>query len=182
MDDLATWLRAQLDEDERELDEDERVARSATQAAWWHNRRKQWLGPEAFEAYDQTKGEEFVGYGESPFSGCVAATGPADHPQSVADAEHIARWHPARVLARVATERAEVDAKRRVLDLHRPVPTGPTWQPGPPQCEHCASLCHSRSGLACESPDAPYPCETVRLVALPFGERDGWREEWRPQP
>lgn len=99
MGDLVTWLRAQLDADER-------VARTATQARWWHNPRKQWLGPDAFEAYDQTKGEEFVGYGESPLSGCVAATGPADHPQSMADAEHIARWDPARVLAEVETKRA----------------------------------------------------------------------------
>jgi len=50
----------------------------------------------------------------------------------------------------------EVDAKRRILDLHR--------QDGA-LCEHC---------------DAHWPCPTVRLVGLPYADRDGYREEWRP--
>jgi hypothetical protein len=30
-----------------------------------------------------------------------------------------------------------------------------------PYCEECESLCHSYSGLGCESPDAPWPCPEV---------------------
>ena len=64
-------------------------------------------------------------------------------------AMHIARQDPTRVLA-------EVEANRRILDLHR--------QDGA-LCEHC---------------DAHWPCPTVRLVGLPYADRDGYREEWRP--
>jgi hypothetical protein len=32
-------------------------------------------------------------------------------------------------------------------------------------CGHCASLCHSRSGLGCDDPtDALYPCDTIKLL------------------
>lgn len=92
-------------------DEAEQRARAATPGPWWHNPGKAWLAPEAFERYDQSKGEEFVGYGESPFSGCVASTGPASHAQSMADAEHIAHHDPTDTLA-------DLDAKRRILALY----------------------------------------------------------------
>jgi hypothetical protein len=63
--------------------------------------------------------------------------------------------------------------KQRILDLHAPAPTNYVegrYVPGEPtglQCGHCAELCHSRSGLGCDSPDAPYPCETVQLLTDP---------------
>lgn len=92
------------------LDEDEMAAKAATPGPWWYNPGKQWLGPEAFEKYDLRQGEEFVGYGgPSPFVGAVAATGPADNPQSMADAAHIARHDPARVLRAVEARRRTVD-------------------------------------------------------------------------
>ncbi|MEV4197029.1 DUF6221 family protein [Micromonospora globbae] len=150
-DDLVTWLRQQLDDDER-------VAHSATAGPWWHNPGKAWLDAEAFEQYDRSKGEEFVGYGESPFSGCVAATGPASHAQSMADAEHIARHDPARVLAEVA-------AKRRILDEHFEASLGDTGV-GAGDCTTCTNYA--------------WPCPTVRLLALPYADRPGYRPEWRP--
>jgi hypothetical protein len=79
-------------------------------------------------------------------------------------ADHICRFDRTRVLA-------EVDAKRRIIDLHGPTADGA-------QCDWCASLCHSRSGLMCEQPDAPFPCPTLWLLALPFAGHDDWREEW----
>jgi hypothetical protein len=82
---------------------------------------------------------------------------------------HIVNWDPARALA-------EVDAKRRILDLHAPS----TDHKSRAVCQHCSELCHSRSGLGCDDPDAPYPCPTVQLVALPYTDRAGYREEWRP--
>lgn len=33
------------------------------------------------------------------------------------------------------------------------------------QCVHCADQCHSGSGLGCDSPDAPYPCDTIQVIA-----------------
>jgi hypothetical protein len=73
-----------------------------------------------------------------------------------AGAEHIARWDPARVLA-------EVEAKRRILDEHDPSPTTKTCCP------------------TCRDYDEPIqaPCPTVRLLAQPYADRPGWREEWR---
>lgn len=69
-------------------------------------------------------------------------------------AAHIARWDPDRVLA-------EVDAKRRILD------------------ERDAADQHAKEdfdrvleGYA----DAMDRC--VKLLALPYAGRDGWREEW----
>lgn len=57
---------------------------------------------------------------------------------------------------------AEVDAKRQLLDQHAPVVDGSQdswiWFEGS----------ESKSSAI------------VRLLALPFADRPGWREEWRP--
>lgn len=150
MDDLVKWIRAQLDEDEQ-------IARAATPGPWWHNPGKQWLGPEAFEKYDLRQGEEFVGYGgPHPFTGAVASTGPASNLQGMKDAAHIAHHDPARVLR-------EVEAKRRMLGIHRP------YVPEPDQaCLGCAG------GIMFSA------CPVIRLLALPYADRPGYREEWRP--
>lgn len=81
--------------------------------------------------------------------------------------EHIARWDPARVLAEVA-------AKRRILAMHAHVPP-PGYVPGSGiGCQVC-----SRDPVGGDlQPDGW--CSTVRLLALPYAGRDGWREEWRP--
>jgi hypothetical protein len=91
LDELITWLREQLDDDER-------VARDAAD----HDSGRWFMGDKwnVFRAEDMTPDDdiecnELVVYGNVK-------------PQS----EHIARWDPARVLA-------EVDAKRRILEtLH----------------------------------------------------------------
>lgn len=88
MDDLVAFLRAQLDDDER-------VARSATSGPW------SWVDPGG-----KVK-SALVGPGY-PYQTVVPAAGGDVYP-SVHDAEHIARHDPARVLA-------EVDAKRRIVD------------------------------------------------------------------
>jgi hypothetical protein len=78
------------------------------------------------------------------------------------------RFGEARILA-------EVKAKRAVLDLHE---STVDYQ-GRAVCRHCTDLCHSRSGLGCADPDAPFPCETVSLLAQPYADREGWNEAWR---
>lgn len=75
------------------------------------------------------------------------------------DVAHIARWDPAAVLA-------EVEAKRRTLDLH--------W---PDTIQYVKPKCHECSGCGCCSMD--HPCDTVRLLAQQYAGRPGWREEWR---
>lgn len=145
VDELITWLCAQLDHDEG-------------------------LARMAFAEHNQA-----IANWHEPWSGTVEI-GPGEDDLCCFDSgvsRHIVNWDPARVLA-------EVEAKRRILDLHEPRPSGSINRSGPTQCGYCADLCHSRSGLGCDSPDAPYPCDTVRLLALPYADQDGYREEWRP--
>ena len=87
----------------------------------------------------------------------------ADDTDGDADAAHIARFSPERALA-------ECDAKRRVLDDHFP------------------NRAQGDAALLCvtcrDSPDAmapaPWPCSTVRALALPFADHANYREQWRP--
>ena len=89
-----------------------------------------------------------------------------------ATVEHIVLWNPSRVVA-------EVDAKRRMLAVHAPEPAGGSARtPGTLQCRHCTALCHSRSGLNCEAPDAPWPCTSVLMLTLPYGNRPGFDPQW----
>lgn len=76
---------------------------------------------------------------------------------------HIARWDPARVLA-------EVEAKRRIVEWHRPTSAPPGYLPN---CEGC----WEDSGMD----GAPtYPCRTLRFLALPYADHPDYREEWKP--
>lgn len=70
-----------------------------------------------------------------------------------------AAWPPERVLA-------ECEAKRRIVDLHRPEEFADA--PG----EFCCGHCQRTAGI--------YPCQTVRLLFLPYVDRPGYREAWAP--
>lgn len=68
---------------------------------------------------------------------------------------------------------AECDAKRRIIELHGPIDRYDT-----DSCRECSDSgwagCvdgHSRVAL---------PCPTLRLLALPYSDRPGYRPEWRP--
>jgi hypothetical protein len=137
VDDLVTWLRAQLDEDER-------VAREADSGRWL---------PEDKGITFEYRADDFHG-GEAQ-ARLVADTR--------ANQWHIANWDPARVLA-------EVEAKRRILDLHHVTEfeSEPDHDPMGAGCAECGHF--------------DWPCETIRLLALPYAGRDGWREEWRVSP
>ena len=64
---------------------------------------------------------------------------------------HIVEHDPARVLR-------EIDAKRKLLTLHA----------------------QGASELFCAHCEHEPPCPTLRLLALPYADRPGFREEWRP--
>lgn len=140
VDDIVAFLTARLDEDEA-------VAKAATPGPWRHNPNKHWRKPGTpwFE--------------EAVFAGpigseanCVAGTGETDDPQSMADAVHIARHDPARVLAEIA-------AKRAIVALHAI---------GVDPCDaHDASL---RS----------IACDTVRIHAAIYADHADYRDDWRP--
>ncbi|MEU4772951.1 DUF6221 family protein [Micromonospora sp. NPDC023644] len=127
MDDLATWLRAQLDDDER-------VAREA-------------LHPDAANPGVWTTEHHNSEHHSEP-NRCHIAEDRSGHYWTVArevfipNAEHMARWDPGRVLA-------EVDAKQRILD----------------DCEERRSIQARR---------------LMQLIALPYADRPGYRDEWRP--
>jgi hypothetical protein len=70
-------------------------------------------------------------------------------------AEHIARHDPARVLA-------EVDAKRRIL------------------ADYERYARERRRAMNGWDPEARNPSPIVRYLALPYADRPGYREEWRP--
>lgn len=81
--------------------------------------------------------------------------------------DHIARHDPARVLA-------EVEAKRRIIEMHETEPAIPevycdhgTHSPGKP------AMC-----AACGYEEAP--CPTLRLLAIPYADHPDYRQEWRP--
>lgn len=79
---------------------------------------------------------------------------------------HVYSWTTARVLA-------EVESKRRILDEHRA-----TDGVGGPACDRCSADEDGQHGMGWW---VPSPCRTLRLLALPYAERPGWRDEWRPE-
>ncbi|MFJ9037448.1 DUF6221 family protein [Streptomyces sp. NPDC102406] len=76
--------------------------------------------------------------------------------------EHVAEWDPARVLR-------EVDAKRQTLALHS-VSGGHecSTRDARGDIDHCTWIMEAEA------------CTTVRLLALPYADRPGYKETWRP--
>lgn len=69
-------------------------------------------------------------------------------------ANHMMAWEPARVLR-------EIEAKRRILAEH--------WLNGW-VCDTCDN----------GEVEQVFPCATLRLLALPYSDRPGYLEKWRP--
>ena len=96
---------------------------------------------------------------------------------TTADANHIARHDPARVLA-------EVNAKRRMVDAYLPPGTDP--HPGQPcinhegqdPAEHTTLLRCSRHVAAGEH--LLHNDYALRLLALPYADHPDYQEQWRP--
>lgn len=74
---------------------------------------------------------------------------------------------------------AEGDAKRRIIELHRPANPDATPVDGYPGWpDHAWYFCRTcGSGEPYEYP-TDWPCATLKLMALPFADRPGYREEW----
>lgn len=146
-DELAEWLRAQLDEDER-------LARHALEWA-----PSPWVG-----AFKQVTSEP-----EGSIK-TVAST------NSAQVSHHIERWEPEAVLA-------EVEAKGRLIDLHWHnvdrvdiAPFDPlTGLKREPSYDVTCHIC----GWVGERTTST--CLTLRLLAWPYRDRPGFRDEWRPE-
>ncbi|MFE8961733.1 DUF6221 family protein [Streptomyces iakyrus] len=136
MNELVHFLRARLDEDEA-------LAREAPPGPW------------------------HIGNAVDPTQPCHVHTFPGA--RLVGDglnwlvAEHIARQHPARILA-------EVEVKRGLLDEHHNVNDG-----------DCAVCVDGQWGYPTHGGSSPqhYPCRTLRLLALPYADHPDYRAEWR---
>ncbi|MGW2550676.1 DUF6221 family protein [Streptomyces sp. NPDC001635] len=103
------------------------------------------------------------GYVRGEREGDMVATGGQDF----LDPERgrfIAEHDPAWVLA-------EIGAKRKTIDLHEPQPE--PFSSTQKACTACRRNARSEWG-------ADWPCPTLRLLALPYADRPGYREEWRP--
>ncbi len=132
MDDLITFLRAQLDEDER-------IARAASPGPWeWLTENGEPWQPKPDGWLDYTG--EYLGVGKD--SGTLFGPGMTPH----ADAVHIAAHDPARVLR-------EIEAKRRIVDRY-------AWLR--------------------EHGDTGGTAWVLPLLALPYADRPGFQESWRP--
>jgi hypothetical protein len=155
MDDLVAWLHQQLDDDGR--------AAGHAQPGPWR-----------------------IGNTGDPTRPCDIHTFPAA--RDVADrlrwvdAEHIARHDPARVLR-------EVEAKRRAIDLHAIIWREVGWLErdgdelvdADEQLPACVTCVPKHASFFARRDDVPVgPCITVRLLAVAYSDRPGYREEWKP--
>jgi hypothetical protein len=151
--DLVQFLRACFDEDEQAA-----CAWPADQRAW------------------EARGRRQVGYDSGVLEGVsvisVGGPGPCGWERISVKrdvdglAGHIACHDPARVLR-------EIDAKRKLVDEHKP-----GMQKGWPNMgRHCLSCTGAR---VWDESSNESNCLTLRLLALPYADRPGYRNEWRP--
>lgn len=165
MDDLPTFLRARLDEDER-----------AAQAAadYRDGATHDVQGPQG--TWVLLPDAEF--FGAAQLGGTI---GPRiGHTNHVALGAHIARHDPARTLR-------EVEAKRALL--------GDLTAERHDVVEDCWYTCAAATeeddgGESCDDTKRGGPCNcgrdarvnrSLRLLAQPFADHADYREEWRPQ-
>lgn len=150
------------------LDEDAQAARAATEGPWRHNPDKHHhlRGTPVFE--------------EAVFAGpvgqdatCVAGTGETDDPQSMRDADHIARHDPEQVLRDVAAKRSVIDAYLRdkahneALNLNYGAWVNNNPEPYP----------EVQGG---EKKTVPGLEMALRLVAAAYADHPDYLAEWRP--
>ena len=90
----------------------------------------------------------------------------------VEEGEHIAEHDPERVLR-------EIDAKRKLLILHRPVRRADfTESDGSPAGP--LVVCHECDANTTDADWPDMPCWTLRFLAAPYADRAGYKENWRP--
>lgn len=148
--DLVQFLRDRLDEDEA-------VARGTTMPLDWHQGPSdddpEWAGDEMVLMWPP----EF----HTPYEQDKHWRGLTADPAGLA--AHIARYDPARVLR-------EVEAKRKITECHEPWVAGN----GDTICGRCG-----REHID-GRPGGHFPCQTLRLLALPYSDHPDYRQEWAP--
>ncbi|MFJ1995293.1 DUF6221 family protein [Streptomyces asiaticus] len=135
-----------------QLDTDEQVARDATMGPWQN-------APTASHYATATGQTEEAVFASPPDVGTVvvASTGEARDRKNLRNAEHIVRFaDPARVLR-------EIDAKRRII------------AEVVPEARKAEAMINEEWGSGSDTDG-----DLLRLLALPYANRPGYREEWRP--
>ena len=139
-----------------QLDEDERIARAVRVPHEWHQGPgddPEWTDEELVCMWPP---EFHTPYEQEKHWRGLTVDGPEL-------AAYIAAHDPARVLR-------EIDAKRRIMECHEPW----TASNGDTICGRCG-----REHID-GRPGGHFPCQTLRLLALPYADRPGYRAEWRP--
>ncbi|MFF7870507.1 DUF6221 family protein [Streptomyces qaidamensis] len=163
MDELAQWLRAQIDEDER-------IARATS---WTHDANAWHAEPSPFGARD---GGQRWYVEDAMDDGVVSHVDPAASDDEGV-ARHIAEWDPARVLR-------EIDAKRRMFDRFTQADAERTYireryRAAVLEGDDDRARRHQR-----ELHEATLRLQIHRAVAGDLAAacagRPGYREEWRP--
>jgi len=156
-DDLIGFLRDRLDVDEQ-------VAREATAS--------EWRNAPTSSHYEDAAGPSEAVFASSPDTGLivVARTGAHGDRAGMVNAEHIARWSPARVLAEVA-------AKRRIMARHRPLTAAddmvkPEWYGS---CDGCGPSWNDER----HTPTMD-DCPELRDLASIYSDHPYYRREWTP--
>lgn len=139
-----------------QLDEDERMALAAgAQEVQGH-------GPQLAWRAEQRPAEGASGPRQAVVTARFQLVGSEPNPWDInaamAQVTHMAEHDPARVLR-------EIDAKRALLRRANGGVDQPHTHPGEHDADHLRR--HHDDGL-------------LRLLALPYTERSGYREEWRP--
>lgn len=135
------------------LDEDEAVARAATPGPWqWDDR-----GDDDPVLETVARGKRYSDGSEGAAATIINAWGHDEWGVVVedADAAHIARHDPTRVLAQVA-------ASRTILEAHGPLVIG-----SQSYCSSCGDV-----------PVEDFPCETVRALTAPYAGHPDYDAKW----
>jgi hypothetical protein len=142
------------------LNEDEQPARTATGGPWRVD------SEDYAEAILSTADPSVTVVGGSRWGGEASVF------ESTEDAVHIARHHPARVLA-------EVEAKRSIVIWHRAVQTDRFIHPDGSSAG-TLEVCHTCDANSTDADWPDFPCLTLCYLALPYASHPDYREEWRP--
>lgn len=158
--DLSAWLLEQITEDERRA----RAAAASVPSREEVPVGQRWTGEGGLVCGEPRQWGNFADYAP-PLWDCEGS-GSLAMPEEAS--LHIAAWDPARALA-------ESDAKRRIVDLH-----SHTTEPGRRDRSRDWEVCDMCGSGAGNQGSEPWPCDTLKLLALPYSDRPGYLEGWRP--
>ncbi|RAO26465.1 hypothetical protein PSN13_06493 [Micromonospora saelicesensis] len=149
-DDLVTWLRARYDEREQKA--------KAAAADYAQDSGLRWR----IDIEGNIRPAD-------PVDNSVVAVGGWGGGVDEATGLHIVDNDPQSVLA-------DLESKRRILDEHNdPMSDGRTLRPGGPR-----TVCGTCREFGMRDEQQPWPCNTLRFLALPYADRPGYRDEWKP--